>query len=600
MRPDEPTFAPRATLERRLRLTMLLPIVLTVLLAGALVGELLLLLDSAGWVDHTDQVIAQARHIGVLVADRTIALDRYLATGDATQLASLEEQDRGLSVALAALGEFVDDNPTQEARHDRLAVAVANWRQSIEPLVAQRHIRAREPEDELQRRANPLTLQLNRQLSDFVAVEERLRDERSHRTHQLSRAVVSGTLLTALLLGGVLGLFARRNLRAVATQYEAALGHVREQALLLSEEERFRRLIEAVEDYAIFLLDVDGNVSSWNAGAERGTGWGSSEILGQPYALFFTSDDRGADKPRHELEVAAQRGVARGEERRVRKDGSQFLAEVTLTAVRDAGGQMVGFVSIARDITDRRRTEAAIAALNSELEQRVTELAAANGELEAFSYSVSHDLRGPLRAIDGFSKILMEDYRERLDAQGQHYLARVRAGSQRMGQLIDALLSLAGVTRAEMHRCDVDLAQIARELIEEERRRDPTRAVEVVIVDHAPASGDPRLLRAALENLLGNAWKFTGKTERPRIELGVEQVDGVSACYVRDNGAGFDMSYVHKLFAPFQRLHEQSEFEGTGIGLATVQRIIARHGGKLWAQSTPGRGATFWFTVESA
>jgi PAS domain S-box-containing protein len=341
-------------------------------------------------------------------------------------------------------------------------------------------------------------------------------------------------------------------------------------------------------------------VSSWNAGAERGTGWSSDEILGQPFAVFFTSEDRAAGKPRRELEVAAQLGAARGEERRLRKDGSQFLAEVTLTAVRDPAGQLAGFVAIARDITERRRDEVAIAKLNAELEHRVAELAAANDELEAFSYSVSHDLRGPLRAIDGFAKILMEDFSERLDRQGQHYLARVRAGSQRMGQLIDDLLSLARVTRAEMHRSSVDLAQIARDVVEELRRQEPARVVDVAIVDTAPASGDARLLRAALENLLGNAWKFTGKTVPARIELGVQERDGDRVFYVRDNGAGFDMSYAHKLFAPFQRLHEQSEFEGTGIGLATAQRIITRHGGKLWAESTAGQGATFWFTLGAA
>jgi PAS domain S-box-containing protein len=380
----------------------------------------------------------------------------------------------------------------------------------------------------------------------------------------------------------------------------AALVHAREQALLLSEEEKFRRLIEAVEDYAIFLLDPDGNVSSWSAGAERGTGWRADEIMGQPFAVFSTPDDRAVGKPHRELAAAATTGVSRGEDRRVRKDGSQFLAEVTLTAVRDPSGQLAGFASIARDISERRRNEAAIGKLNAELGQRVSELAAANSELEAFSYSVSHDLRGPLRAIDGFSKILIEQYRERLDEQGQHYLARVRAGSQRMGQLIDDLLSLARITRAEMHRTDVDLAQVAREIVDELRRQEPRRQVGVVIAERVPARGDPRLLRAALENLIGNAWKFTGKTAVPKIELGCERRDGVDIYYVRDNGAGFDMTYVHKLFAPFQRLHEQSEFEGTGVGLATAHRIITRHGGRLWAESTLGKGATFWFTLGAA
>ena len=235
--------------------------------------------------------------------------------------------------------------------------------------------------------------------------------------------------------------------------------------------------------------------------------------------------------------------------------------------------------------------------VHAELERRIAELAAANSELEAFSYSVSHDLRGPLRAIDGFSKILMEQYRAQLDEQGQHYLARVRAGSQRMGHLIDDLLSLARINRAELHRSEIDLAQLARESVDELRRQDPQRSVEVAIADHVPAYGDPRLVRAALDNLFGNAWKFTGKVSAPRIELGSQRGDESVRYYVRDNGAGFDMAYVDKLFVPFQRLHAQSEFEGTGIGLATVQRIITRHGGRIWAESTVGQGATFWFTL---
>ncbi|HXU73667.1 MAG TPA: ATP-binding protein [Polyangia bacterium] len=238
-----------------------------------------------------------------------------------------------------------------------------------------------------------------------------------------------------------------------------------------------------------------------------------------------------------------------------------------------------------------------IARLNRELEARVAELAAANAELEAFSYSVSHDLRGPLRAIDGFAQILEEQHRAQLDEQGRHYLARVRAGSARMGHLIDDLLSLARVSRAEMHRADVDLGAIVREIVDELRRRDPARSVETSVAEPLHAHGDGRLLRAALENLVGNAWKFTGKSAAARIGFGLERRDGRDCFFVRDNGAGFDMAYAHKLFAPFQRLHPQSEFEGTGIGLATVHRIVTRHGGRLWAEASPGQGATFYFTL---
>jgi len=228
---------------------------------------------------------------------------------------------------------------------------------------------------------------------------------------------------------------------------------------------------------------------------------------------------------------------------------------------------------------------------------RTAQLEAANKELEAFSYSVSHDLRAPLRSIDGFSQALQEDYTARLDEEGRSHLRRVRAATQRMAHLIDDLLHLARVSRAELRSAPVDLSAVAQGVVAELRQREPRRAVEFVCVDQARVRGDPALLRVLLENLLGNAWKFTAQRRPARIEFGVSQQDGATAYFVRDNGAGFDMSYADKLFGAFQRLHSAKEFEGTGIGLATVQRIIHRHGGRVWAESAVDQGATFYFTV---
>jgi signal transduction histidine kinase/HAMP domain-containing protein len=238
----------------------------------------------------------------------------------------------------------------------------------------------------------------------------------------------------------------------------------------------------------------------------------------------------------------------------------------------------------------------------AELEQRVAErtaqLEAANKELEAFSYSVSHDLRAPLRSIDGFSQALLEDYAESLDAQGQDFLRRIRNATQRMGELIDALLILARVTRADLQREVSDLSDMARAVVAELRRQEPTRQVEWVIADGLKVSGDARLLRVVLENLLSNAWKFSAKQPAARIEFGaLEPTGGLLTCFVRDNGAGFDMAYADKLFGAFQRLHRGDEFPGTGVGLATVQRVIHRHGGRIWAEASVGQGATFYFTL---
>jgi DNA-binding response OmpR family regulator len=238
-----------------------------------------------------------------------------------------------------------------------------------------------------------------------------------------------------------------------------------------------------------------------------------------------------------------------------------------------------------------RRVAEARAALVEALERK-------NQELNAFSYSVSHDLRAPLRAIDGFSQALLEDCSEQLDDRGRDYLGRVRAAAQRMGELIDDLLELSRVSRAELKRERVNVSELARVVMQELRRREPARSVEIVVADELFADADPRLLRVLLENLLGNAWKFSSKTPSARVEFGVEQIDGSSAFFSRDNGAGFDLAYADKLFRPFQRLHTTTDFAGTGIGLATVHRIVDRHGGRVWAHGEVGKGATFYFTME--
>jgi len=227
----------------------------------------------------------------------------------------------------------------------------------------------------------------------------------------------------------------------------------------------------------------------------------------------------------------------------------------------------------------------------------VEELERKNSELETFSYSVSHDLRAPLRSIDGFSKLLLERHAANLDTEGQDYLHRVRKSAQRMGELIDDLLLLSRVGRADLGRARVDLSSIARAVYEELKKQYPSRRVTMRIEDQLLVEADSGLMRVVFENLLGNAWKFTAKVADARIEVGTDQQEGVTVFFVRDNGAGFNMSYAEKLFSPFQRLHTESEFSGTGIGLATVHRVIDRHGGRIWASSAENQGATFYFTI---
>jgi light-regulated signal transduction histidine kinase (bacteriophytochrome) len=262
----------------------------------------------------------------------------------------------------------------------------------------------------------------------------------------------------------------------------------------------------------------------------------------------------------------------------------------------------MGLIGISRDITDRKLAERQIRQLNAELEQRVAlrtaELEAANRELEAFSYSVSHDLRAPLRSMDGFAQALLEDYADKLDETARGYIRRVRDASQRMAELIEGILELSRIVRQDMHREPVDLSALAGEIVAGLAAREPQRIVEARIAQGLVADGDRRLLRAVLENLLGNAWKYTSRHGSARIEFGADAgSNGKILYFVRDDGAGFDMKYADKLFGAFQRMHGATEFEGHGVGLATVQRIIRRHGGRIWAEAQVEKGATFFFTL---
>ncbi len=482
----------------------------------------------------------------------------------------------------------------------------------------------------------------------------------------------------------------------------------------LVEEAGLRLLVESVRDVAIFTLDPEGRVATWNGGAERTTGWRADEVIGRHLSIFHLAKDVARGEPEAALRLAAAQGSARDDGWRLRKDGSRFWASVEIAALRDGDGRLRGFggvtcdlsrrthsdalyrqlveeapdalvvtgqrgriqfvnsqaerlfgwrrgelvgesietlvperfrashvgqragyvkaprvrplhsaldlhalrkdgsefpadialspvqgvdgpevISTIRDVTVRRAMERALKKAKDELE-------AANCELEAFSESVANDLRAPLRQIEGFVSALLAGHADPLDETGRAHLGRVRAGAERMAQLIDDLLQLSGVSRGPLARDPVDLSALACSVVSGLAVSGDDRAVEVVIADGLSAHGDSGLLRLVLENLLGNAWKFTARTPAARIELGVGERGGERAFFVRDNGAGFDMRYGEKLFRAFQRLHSASEFPGTGIGLATVRRIISRHGGRVWAEGSIGAGATFYFTLPDA
>lgn len=510
-------------------------------------------------------------------------------------------------------------------------------------------------------------------------------------------------------------------------------------AAFLANEEMLALLLDGVAEHAIYLLDPQGRIASWNTGAARIKGYSAEEVLGKSIAMFYVPEDVARGLPAHALREAAAHGRFEVEGQRVRKNGTRFWAHVTIFPLYDEKRELLGFAKVLQDIserknaekameeslraseearkeladfkyaidqhaivattdvkgrityvndrfcqiskysraellgqdhriinsghhpkkffrelyrtiahgetwhaeicnrakdgslywvdttvvplltvegkprqyiamrtdiTTRKRAEEELAEQSTKMEERViqrtAQLEAANRELEAFTYSVSHDLRAPLRHIAGFSGILLEEFRAELKPDAQRYLERILEGTRRMGQLVDEMLNLARVGRYQLKAQRTDLNAIVGELMPILQPECQGRIVEWRIERMAPAQCDPVLLKQVLQNLLSNAIKFTRKQEHAVITVGEVQCGLETAIFVRDNGVGFDMKYADKLFGVFQRLHRAEEFEGTGVGLATVQRIVQKHGGRVWAESMPGQGATFYFTLSTA
>ena len=369
-------------------------------------------------------------------------------------------------------------------------------------------------------------------------------------------------------------------------------------------ERRYRATFEQAA-VGIAHLGLDGRWREVNHRYCDIVGYTWEELLRLGIEDLLHPEDRQKDTDLLLDLLEGRRATFTTEERYLRKDHTPLWVNLTVSLVRTADGHPEYFITVLEDISRRKEAELELKQLTGDLERRVEDrtaaLVAVNRELEAFSYSVSHDLRAPLRAIDGFSQVLVEDYAAQLDDEGRDYLGRIRAASQRMSQLIDDLLRLSRVTRSDLHRARIDLTGLAKEVLQDLASREPRRELTTVVAEGLLLEADPRLVRVLLDNLLSNAWKFTRRAAAPRIEVGVlaPLVEGKPGpvFYVRDNGAGFDMTYAEKLFKPFQRLHRSTEFEGTGIGLAIVQRIMQRHGGRAWAEGAEGQGATFYFSL---
>jgi PAS domain S-box-containing protein len=374
----------------------------------------------------------------------------------------------------------------------------------------------------------------------------------------------------------------------------------------LQSAKDFAENLIATANTMIVGLDIEGNITLFNQAAEEITGYQRAELAGRNWFEVLVPKDRYPEVW-DEFHRLLSGGLPKHFENPIlTKAGRERYIVWQNNEIRELG-RIVGTISFGMDITGRKEMEDRVhqaellqkanVELEERVQQRTAELAVANKELESFAFSVSHDLRAPLRGIDGWSLALLEDYGDQLDARAKGYLQTVRSETQRMGQLIDALLELSRVTRQDMQHVTVNLSELAHEIAAELHRAEPGRQVDFCIAPDLVVEGDPILLRAALDNLLGNAWKFTAKRSQARIEFGQTLREGQPVFFIRDNGAGFDMHKASRLFAPFQRLHRKDDFPGTGIGLATVRRILNRHLGRIWAEGEVDQGAVFFFTL---
>jgi PAS domain S-box-containing protein len=364
---------------------------------------------------------------------------------------------------------------------------------------------------------------------------------------------------------------------------------------LKESEEKYRGIVENTTN-VIMAIKADGIISYLSPTSKTVLGYSPEDLIGTNPDIFHPDD---MEKAQQAFSRALKGEKGSNYEYRIltKKGETKWISHSWSPIILD--GKLQTVVSVIEDITQRKKADEKIQKLNESLQKHSIELASANKELEAFSYSASHDLRTPLRAIDGFSQALLEDYGDALDEQGKDFIQRIRKAIQKMGQLIDDMLRLSRLTRTEIGSEKIDFTSLARVVIEKLQRTEPSRKVKIKIQEGMIVKGDKKLLEILLDNLLGNAWKFTAKTKHPSIEVSSTIKHNQTVYIIKDNGAGFDMAHCDKLFVLFQRLHSTDEFSGTGIGLAIVQRIIYKHGGKIWAEGEIEKGATFFFTLEN-